>query len=306
MLIPSRLYSGQQLRIRLPLPELSLLLVAAFWGTSYAVTKEALLFTGAIAFIAIRFGLTALVLLPFHIREVRAGYGRDCIRALPMGAVLLCIFLAETWGVFLTSATRAAFLISLCVLITPLVQGLVERRWPGTRLLCLVMLSFLGVALLTQTGIAEGSGSWHMNTGDYLMLLAALLRAVLVVMTNRLMLGKSLSPLATTSTEAWVVMLGALCIFAMSDQPVSQLLPLESEFWLAALYLTFCCTLYALFAQNYGLKRTSPSRVALLTGSEPAFGALFAFAWLGETLTTVQLLGAGCILLSTLIATVKH
>lgn len=306
MLTSSLLSSSQQSRIRLPLPELSLLLVAAFWGTSYAVTKEALLFTSAIAFIAIRFGLTALLLLPFHIKEIKAGYGRDGIRALPTGILLLCIFLAETWGVFLTSATRAAFLISLCVLITPLVQGLVERRWPGSRLVCLVMLSFLGIALLTQSATSESSWAWNMNTGDYLMLLAAVLRAVLVVVTNRLMAGKTLSPLATTSTQAWVVVLGALCIFALSDQPVSQLMPLATEFWLAALYLTFCCTLYALFAQNYGLKHTSPSRVALLTGSEPAFGALFAFAWLGESLSPIQLIGAGCILLSTLIATVRR
>ncbi len=305
-MLSSFLLVNSQQRLKLPLPELSLLLVAAFWGTSYAITKEALVYTGAIAFIAIRFGLTALILLPLHIREIRAGYGRDCIRALPTGVILLCIFLAETWGVFQTSATRAAFLISLCVLMTPLVQGLVERRWPTLRLMTLVGLSFFGVVLLTQTSGSEGTQSWSLNTGDYLMLLAALLRAVLVVVTNRLMAGKSLSPLATTSTQAWIVCLGALLIFSLGDDPVSQLLPLEDAFWFAALYLTLCCTLYALFAQNYGLKHTSPSRVALLTGSEPAFGALFAFLWLGEGLTWIQLVGAGCILLATLVASARR
>lgn len=300
------LLSSSRPGVRLPLPELSLLLVAAFWGTSYAITKEALVYTGAIAFIAIRFGLTALILLPLHLREIRSGYGRDCIRAIPTGVLLLCIFLAETWGVFQTTATRAAFLISLCVLITPLVQALVERRWPKPRLLALVGLSFFGVALLTQTGVSGDMESLTMNTGDYLMLLAALLRAVLVVVTNRLMAGTSLSPLATTSTQSWIVCLGALFIFAQGDYPISQLFPLEEAFWFAAIYLTVCCTLYALFAQNYGLKHTSPSRVALLTGSEPAFGALFAFMWLGEALTPIQLSGAVCILLSTILASIRR
>ncbi|SEG06329.1 DMT family transporter [Marinobacterium lutimaris] len=291
---------------RLPLPELSLLLVAAFWGTSYGVTKEALAYTGALAFIAIRFGMTALILAPLHLREIFAGKAADCLRALPTGILLLCIFVAETWGVFHTSATRAAFLISLCVLITPLLQGLIERRWPRAQLLGLVLLSLLGVGLLTQAGVQGEDTGWRMNLRDYLMLLAALLRAVLVVTTNRLFNGRALSALAITSTQSWVVTLGALAFFALGDAPASELFPLHGEFWWAAVYLTLCCTLYALFAQNYGLKHTSPSRVALLTGSEPAFGALFAFLWLGETLTPVQLLGAGCILLSTLIATLQR
>ncbi|TCK08731.1 drug/metabolite transporter (DMT)-like permease [Marinobacterium mangrovicola] len=291
---------------RVPLPELSLLLVAAFWGTSYGVTKEALVYTGVLAFIAIRFGLTALILLPLHLQQIRTGKAKDSLRALPTGLLLLCIFLAETWGVFHTTATRAAFLISLCVLMTPLIQGLVERRWPKPRLIALVGISLLGVGLLTQTGLPVEEGSWNMNSGDYLMLLAALLRAILVVVTNLLIRDRSLSPLAITSSQSWVVTLGALSLFISSDQPASQLLPLDLSFWWAAVYLTLCCTLYALFAQNYGLKHTSPSRVALLTGSEPAFGALFAFIWLGESLTPVQLLGAGCILLSTLIATLQR
>jgi len=99
-----------------------------------------------------------------------------------------------------------------------------------------------------------------------------------------------------------VVAVGALIIFACSDYPVAQLLPQSVGFWLAAFYLAFFCTLFALFAQNYGVRHTSSSRVALLTGSEPAFGALFAIIWLGESLSGIQLLGGGLILLASYFA----
>jgi drug/metabolite transporter (DMT)-like permease len=51
-------------------------------------------------------------------------------------------------------------------------------------------------------------------------------------------------------------------------------LPAAPRFWGNIVYLVLFATLFAFFAQNYALRRTSPSRVALLTGSEPVFGAL--------------------------------
>jgi drug/metabolite transporter (DMT)-like permease len=65
----------------------------------------------------------------------------------------------------------------------------------------------------------------------------------------------------------------------------------NSHFWLILLYLVLFCTIFAFFAMNYGLKHTTPTRVALLTGSEPAFGALFAVLYLGEHLVWYQWLG---------------
>lgn len=100
-----------------------LLLVAVIWGSSYAVTKQALLFYPVLGFIAVRFTLTFLLLLPALTRQ-----GWRAVRAgVPLGLVLLAIFLAETQGVLLTSASNAAFLISLFVIFTPLVDWLLFR-----------------------------------------------------------------------------------------------------------------------------------------------------------------------------------
>ena len=62
-------------------------------------------------------------------------------------------------------------------------------------------------------------------------------------------------------------------------------LPGRASFWGAVAFLVLLCTLLAFFVQNYAIARTQPSRVALLMGSEPLWGALIAVTWLGEHMT---------------------
>jgi drug/metabolite transporter (DMT)-like permease len=53
------------------------------------------------------------------------------------------------------------------------------------------------------------------------------------------------------------------------------------------------------------MKRSSPTRVALLMGSEPAFGALFAWLWLGERISGAAWVGGGMIVAASMLATVR-
>jgi drug/metabolite transporter (DMT)-like permease len=73
--------------------------------------------------------------------------------------------------------------------------------------------------------------------------------------------------------------------------PVWAPLPTHAPFWGAMAFLVLLCTVLAFFAQNYAASRASPSRVALLMGSEPLWGALIAAVWMGEQLTLQGWLG---------------
>ena len=50
---------------------------------------------------------------------------------VPLGIILFFIFICETAGIANTSASNAAFLISLCVVLTPIVEGITFRQFPG-------------------------------------------------------------------------------------------------------------------------------------------------------------------------------
>ena len=287
--------SAQLLR----LSDLTLLAVAMVWGTSYGVAKGALVFYPVLGFLAVRFGLTFALLLPTLLRAARRQQ-RDALRTgLPLGGLLLAIFLCETFGVAHTQASNAALLISLCVVMTPFAQWWLLGQRPAPAMFVFAGISLLGAALLSG-GLSGGLG-W----GDGLMLVAAVLRAIIVCKTSQLTRHSSATALQLTAVQAGVIALGSV-LLALSTPAGLPALPKDAAFWQATLYLVLGCTMFAFFAQNWALKHSSPSRVALLTSSEPAFGALFAVLWLGESLSVLGWVGGALMLLAALWTTLRR
>ncbi len=283
----------------LRLSDLALLLVAVVCGTSYGVAKGALVFYPVLGFLAVRFILTFVLLLP-ALWRTSAPQRRDAIRTgLPLGALMLGIFLCETFGVAHTLASNAAFLISLCVVFTPFAEWLLLGRRPGP-----VMFVFAGLSLLGAT-LLSGGLAGALSLGDALMLAAAVLRAITVCQTAKLTRHSSAPALALTAVQAAVIGFGSL-LLALGLPGSLPPLPVTSAFWQASLYLVLGCTIFAFFAQNWALKHSSPSRVALLTSSEPAFGALFAVLWLGESPSLSGWIGGGLIVLAALWTTLRR
>lgn len=277
----------------LRLSDLTLLLVALVWGTSYGVAKGALNFYPVLGFLAVRFALTFVLLLPTLLRAPRQQQ-RDALRTgLPLGALMLAIFLCETFGVAHTQASNAAFLISLCVVMTPFAEWWLMQRRPAPTMFVFAGISLLGAALLSG-GLAS-----QFVWGDGLMLAAAVLRAITVCKTSQLTRHSTASALALTAVQAGVIAAACLLLALLTPDGLPTL-PTESAFWQNTLYLVLGCTVFAFFAQNWALKHSAPCRVALLTSSEPAFGALFAVLWLGETLSATAWVGGALMVLAAL------
>jgi drug/metabolite transporter (DMT)-like permease len=259
--------------------EAMLLLVAMVWGASYGLAKTAVIFYPVLAFLAVRFCVTS-VLLAFAWRRLSTPQITATLKVgVPLGLILLAIFVAETYGLSLTQASNAAFLISLCVVFTPFVEWIVLRSKPGAAGFAAASISLAGTWLLTS-GV-----SLQFNLGDGLMVLAAVLRAVMVTCTTKLTRGRDVPALPLTATQTGTVGLGCLVLAATVLPGGIPPLPHDPAFWSATGFLVVFCTLFAFFAQNYALKRTSPTRVSLLMGSEPVFGAMFAVYWLNESLS---------------------
>ena len=271
--------------------ELLLLLVAAAWGASYAVTKLAIQQLPVLEFLVLRFGLTFVILLPALRPLARIPWRNSLGGAVLLGANLLAIFVCETFGVSLTTASNAAFLISLCVAFTPFCEWWLLRQRPSSTVMAAAALSLMGAGILAFQHGGDAQLAW----GDGLMVLAAFLRGVMVCLTRRHVQKHRLPAVTMTAIQMGVMALGALVVLLVVQGPTFHSLPADPGFWGAMAFLVLMCTVLAFFVQNYAVARTSPSRVALLMGSEPLFGALIAVLWMGEAMGLQGWLGGALI-----------
>jgi len=255
-----------------------LLLVAVIWGGSYSAAKLATGQMPVLQFLLLRFGLTFVLLLP-ALRGLAVASSRAALSgATLLGINLLAIFVCETFGVSLTTAANAAFLISLCVAFTPLCEWWLLKARPRAAVLAAAALSLLGAGLLAFQHGASAGLAW----GDALMVLAAFLRGVMVCLTRRHGQRHGLPALTMTAVQMGVLTLGTAALMLATHGSAWPPLPRDASFWAAMAFLVLLCTLFAFFVQNYAASRSSPSRVALLMGSEPMWGALIAVLLMGE------------------------
>ncbi|MFI6698577.1 DMT family transporter [Streptomyces sp. NPDC050509] len=279
------------------LTDLPVLLVAVFWGASYLAAKGITTGTTVVAVLVLRFAVVLPVLVVAGWRGLRALDAAQWRGAGVLGLVLSGIFLLETYGVVHTSATNAGLIISLTMIFTPLAEAALNRTRPPGSFVAAAGLSVAGVVLLTQSG-----GFTAPSAGDVLMLLAALARTVHVLAMSRIRAVRGADSLSLTTVQLG----GAVAVFAVlavvpgtGAAPWSVAAGFGGGEWAAVLFLAVLCTLVAFFVQMWAVRRTSPSRVSLLLGTEPLWAAAAGIAIGGERLGAAGVLGAVLVLAGT-------
>jgi len=218
--------------------DLAVLGVALVWGASYPVAKGALAHMPVLLLIFYRFALTTLVMTAVAYRDLRAAPRRNLSAGVLLGAILCAIFLAETWGVSMTTATNTALIISLCTIFTPFLEFGLQRRLPPAGVMAGAVVAVIGVMVLS-------GGMGAIVAGDLLVLCAAGLRAVMVVSTKRLMEGSRLSSAALTAVQAATVAGLTMALLLGQSGPTGLLVRADVAAWGAVAFLSLFCTVGA-------------------------------------------------------------
>ncbi|MFF4269469.1 DMT family transporter [Streptomyces sp. NPDC001536] len=277
------------------LTDLPVLLVAVVWGASYLAAKDITTARTVIAVLVLRFAIVLPALVAVGRRSLRTLSVAQWRGAGLLGLILSVIFLLETYGVVHTSATNAGLIISLTMIFTPLAEAAVTRTRPSRAFLGAAALSVLGVVLLTQ-----GGGFTQPSLGDLLMLLAALARTVHVLAMSRVKSVQGADALSLTTVQLGAaVAVFALLATGADATPWQTAVDFGPREWAGLLFLSAFCTLFAFFVQMWAVRRTSPSRVSLLLGTEPLWAALAGIALGGERLGALGLAGGALVLVGT-------
>ncbi len=274
--------------------DLLLVFAAVIWGVAFVFQKTAMDHVGPLTFIAARGAVAVLALAPLALYEQRRTEAAADPRVWRIALAGGVVFFAGAWlqqeGIKTASVTNTGFLTALYVVITPFVAWMAMGRVPSWLVWPAVVLSALGTWLLGGGSIGAFSG------GDGLVALSAFFWAGHVVMTGTA--ARYRRPIGFTVVQfAVVAVLAAIGAMALETVTLDGL---RGAAWdIAFVGLLSSALTFTLL--TVALQHTPPSEAAVIVSTETLFAAMAAYLVLGERLPGIGWIGAGLILLATLL-----
>ncbi|NMB17290.1 MAG: DMT family transporter [Firmicutes bacterium] len=262
----------------------ALLFVAAIWGTTFVAVKEALADLAPYNFLAIRFTLALIVLAVPGFCRGRRLRASSLWRGARLGTLLFAAYALQTVGLQYTTASNAAFITGLSVVLVPLLTAVGLRSLPAPESIGGALLAAVGLGCLTL-----GDGL-VLNVGDLLVLGCAFAFAGHIVLIGKYAAQSSTYELVVGQMLA--VALWAWLFTLIWEEPSLHATP---RTWAAIVITGILASAVALSIQTTMQRFTSPTRTGIIFSTEPVFAALFAYLWLHETLSLKQLVG--CVLI---------
>ncbi|KPK74115.1 MAG: hypothetical protein AMJ89_06910 [candidate division Zixibacteria bacterium SM23_73] len=248
--------------------ELSLLLLAFFWGVTFPLVKIALNFCSPFLFLAIRFALGTFIIWLVYSRRISfLGYA------------------FQTVGLKYTAASKSAFITGLFVIMVPPLSVLMVKEKPKIFSLIGVLLAISGLWLMTRP---KGS---EFNVGDLLTLFCAVsfsFHVIYVQIYSRMFDFEKLVFVQLLTTA----ILSIPSMFLFETMKFMYNPNLLSAILVTAVF----ATALGITIQNRMQKDTTATKASVIYTMEPVFAGVFSYLILGEILGSLGMVGAGLIL----------
>ncbi|QXM06432.1 DMT family transporter [Crassaminicella indica] len=271
--------------------DLALLFVTLAWGLSFILTKNSLDALSTFNFLAIRFFIAAISAAVIFYKRVLKLNKSTLKYGILIGVIMFSGYAFQTVGLNYTTASKSAFISSLCVVLVPIFSSLLLKKRPKPAAIFGVILSTIGLGLLTL------NGSLSLNLGDLLSLLCAFCFAFQILAISKYSVKVDTINLAII--QIIVVGLLSIIVSLLFEAPT---LPSNKKVWVDILFLSFFCTSGAFIIQNTAQKHTSATHAALIFTGEPVFAAIFGYFICGEILSVRGFIGGFLIVSSMLLA----
>jgi len=275
---------------RFQLTDLGMLLVVVIWGANVTIVKVALEALSPLAFNALRFAISAVLLLMLQLAIERSLWieRRWLWRAFWVGVVGNCVYqICFIEGLNHTTAANGALLLATTPIWVALISaiGRAERlkpiAWFG------IALSFIGIALVL---VARGAAlSLATIGGDLLVLVGAFCWAIYTMGCRPLL--AHYSPLRTTTVT---MLLGSplLIVAAIPALAAQNWQTVSTAGWGGLLFSAIFAIVLSYWIWYSSVQRVGATRTGIYANLVPVAAVLVAWLVRGEQLVPLQLIGA--------------
>ena len=272
--------------------DLALLSLAAGWGGTFVMVKDATHAVAVFTFLTLRFGVAAIALIVATRSMLRQIDRRAAILSVIAGLAFAAGYGFQTIGLQTIGPGRASFVTGLAVVSVPIGAAVIWRRRPDRSIYLGIAAAMIGLALLTG-----GLSGARPTAGDAWALLGAVGFAGQVLTLSAL--PRHTDP--KTSATLQVITTTIVCgILAATSEPLT--LPADPRVWGAVLFTGLIVTALGVTVQTWAQAFASPTHTALIFATEPVFAALTGFLAIGEQLSIEQISGGALILSGMLIS----
>ena len=242
--------------------------------------------------LGIRFLLAFTLLLILFFKRIRKINRKTFAAGAVMGCLYFLVMTAELNGLKRTSSGNVSFLENTAIVIVPLLQAVLLRRFPRWKAVICALLCLIGVGFLTiGSGMAFGAG-------EMFCMLAAFLYACAILTTDRLTHG-NIDALAAGIVQ--VGMIGALSLTASLLFEAPRL-PSGMLEWTGIVMLAVVCSGFGFTLQPVAQSGTTAERAGMFCALNPMVATILGIVFLHEAFTIQSAVGGGLILAGILIS----
>jgi len=289
------------LRQRLSSADALLAVACIIWGTNFVVVKSALSEFHPLAFNGLRFSAAAIILLWLQWRYEGFAVLRPLLpQVITIGLVGNLVYqVLFIYGLDSTQASQAGLFTATTPLWVLLLAGITGHDRLNGRVVTGLMMAMAGVVLLlweSFQGVAGERGYWQ---GNFLLLGASASWAAYTVYSQPLL--RRLRPLALTSAS---MAAGAVPLLLIALPEIVRIRPREVSVasWSGLVYSALMALVFGYVVWSRGVMAIGSTRTAVYVNLIPVVATTTAWLWLGERLSSRQLVGAGAVIAGILLS----
>ena len=264
-------------------------------STSFVISKISIRSFEPLNLLAVRFTLAFLVLVLIFFKKFKNLSLRIVVNGFILGATYTAVMFFEMAGLATTETAVASFIENSAFILVPFLEIAFLHIFPSPKVLVGIVLTFIGVALLTLAGGASVSkGSLYCLVAMAFYALAIFETSLFARMGEPLLVG-----IIQVATMAFLSIVASV-LFESTRLPSNQ-----SE-WIMIALLALVCTVFGFTLQPVAQKEMDVDRAGMFSALNPLAATFWGYIILDEKITWIKSVGAVLIILGIVFPSLKR